>query len=766
MSLEGRRFAVHGVVQGVGFRPWIYRLAHEEGIGGRILNNSSGVMIEAFGSAARLESFQQRLQSTSPPAAKISTIEWESIPAEQTKVFRIESSAKSAERKVSIPPDLASCDRCIEEVFDPDDRRYRYPFTNCTDCGPRFTIVRDMPYDRSATTMAAFRMCPDCQREYDDPTNRRFHAQPNACPVCGPRVRLLNSNGLPVPATDPIQRAALALNEDAIVAVKGLGGFHLACDANSDVAVAKLRVRKRRPAKPFAVMVRTIEEADRVAELSPEEVQLLSSVERPIVLVRRRPEADIADGVAPCNPLIGLILAYTPLHHLLLADAGTPLVMTSGNLSEEPLAFRNEEALMRLHGIADLFLMHDREIETRCDDSVARVIAEAPVVLRRSRGYVPRAVPLSRPVAEPVLACGAELKNTFCIAVEDRAYLGPHIGDLENLASSDAMREAIERMQRFLGVQPSVIAHDLHPGYESTRYAKERPEANKFGVQHHHAHIASAMAEHGLDGPVLGLAFDGTGDGGDGSAWGGEFLLADLVRFDRLATFRPIALAGADAAIREPWRLALAVLDDAFDGHPPLNRLALFESISRSHIETVRRMIAGDFQTPMAHGVGRYFDALGALGLNLSRSLYEGHVAVQWNFVADPEETASYPFAVDYQITPHQIDLRPLVRAAIDDFLAGMPAGRISARFHNSLVAASAVVVQEIARETGHLPVVLSGGSFQNPILVRGLLSRLQGDFEVITHAVAPPGDGGIALGQAVVANARFSLAKGDTPCV
>lgn len=773
MSLEGRRIAVRGVVQGVGFRPWIYRLAQEQGIGGRILNDSSGVLIEAFGPSGSLDIFQDRLSSSPPPAAAISTIEWEPIPPEPSSGFQIVPSAIGDERRVSIPPDLATCERCVDEIFDPENRRFRYAFTNCTDCGPRFTIVRDVPYDRPATTMAPFHMCPDCQREYEDPLDRRFHAQPNACPTCGPHLWLLASDGSPIDCEDPIRTAASALEAGMIVAVKGLGGFHLACDASSERTVAVLRERKRREAKPLAVMVRTLQQAEQIAQLSASERELLRGVERPIVLVRRRANAAIAEAVAPGSPLLGLMLAYTPLHQLLLADAGRPLVMTSGNVSEEPIAYRNAEALLRLHDIAELFLMHDREIETRCDDSVARVVADAPLVLRRSRGYVPRALTLSSPVARPILAVGAQLKNTFCIAIEDRAYLGPHIGDLENLAADEAMREAIDRMEHFLDVQPEIVAHDLHPGYQSTAYASSRPEPLKFGVQHHHAHVASALAEHGLDGPVIGLAFDGTGDGGDGTAWGGEFLVADPLDFERLGTLRPMPLAGADTAIRQPWRIALALLDDAFDGKPPLDGLRLFDEIPPAHLQTVRRMITSGLRCPMAHGVGRYFDGLGALGLVMPHSRFEGEVAMAWNLAADPDETGSYPFAIDYQRVPYQIDLRPLMRAAAADLIAGRDAALVSARFHNSLIAASAILVHEISGRVGRLPVVLTGGSFQNAILTEGLAERLRHDFDVLVHSRVPPGDGGIALGQAVVANARVlgslpkeARRKGAMPCV
>jgi hydrogenase maturation protein HypF len=448
------------------------------------------------------------------------------------------------------------------------------------------------------------------------------------------------------------------------------------------------------------------------------------------------------------------MLPYTPLHHLLLAEIGRPLVMTSGNLSEEPMAAGDAEAWERLGGIADLFLVHDRAIANRCDDSVARVIAGRPVVLRRSRGYVPRPVTLRRPVARPVLACGAHLKNTFCLAAGEQAWLGPHVGDLDNLEACRAFEEQVERLQRFLGIRPEVIAHDLHPDYFSTSYATRRAEPTKVAVQHHHAHVVSALAEHGLDGPVFGLAWDGTGYGTDGTAWGGELLLARVDGFQRLATLRPLPLAGSDEAIRQVWRIALAALDDAFYGRPPLERLALFQAVSRRDLDVVRQMIAKGFRAPMAHGAGRWFDALGALGLGRARATYEGQVALEWNLAADPRETASYPFELAVVGGLLEVDLRPLVRAAVEDLLRGARPGIVSARFHNALVDAGAALIRRAAGEHGRLPVVLTGGCFQNARLAEGVRSRLGGEFDVRLHGAVPPGDGGIALGQAVVADA------------
>ena len=749
----GRRIEISGTVQGVGLRPWIYRLAHDLGLSGSVRNHPAGVTVEAFGSSSTLDRFVELIGSTAPPAASIRKLDSRSIPPTGANDFFIAESVRGGDPRVSIPPDLATCAACVAEIFETGNRRYRYPFTNCTDCGPRFTIAQAVPYDRPATTMARFTLCGDCQREYDDPGDRRFHAQPNACPVCGPRLRAVGPDGIEL-TLDPIHAAAAALRAGRIVAIKGLGGFHLACDARSSRAVNELRRRKRRIEKPFAVMVRDLAAASSLARLDEAEQRLLTSVQRPIVLVARREGADLAAEIAPRLKLLGLMLPYSPLHHLITAEVGGPLVMTSGNLSDEPIAFRDDDALARLGGIADLFLVHDREIETRCDDSIARVIASAPVVLRRSRGYVPRTIALARPVARPVLACGAHLKNTFCIASGDSATLGPHLGDLDGIETFRSLAESVLRMERFLRVRPEVIAHDLHPGYLSTVYARERPETTKIPVQHHHAHVASAMAEHGLDGPVIGVAFDGTGLGDDGALWGGEFLVATYAGYQRVATLRPIALAGGEAAIREVWRLALALVDDAFDGAAPIDELALFRGQPRSHIALVRKMIAGGLNAPLSHGVGRLFDAVGALALERALSRHEGQVALEWNLAAEARLHPPLGFAIDRSRAPWQLDLREMVRGLVGEILAGVPAAALSAIFHDTLAKATAEVVRQIARQHGALPVVLSGGCFQNARLAEGVLRELSGSCTVHLHREVPPGDGGLALGQALVANA------------
>ncbi|HVB80282.1 MAG TPA: carbamoyltransferase HypF [Candidatus Binataceae bacterium] len=757
----GLKIGITGISQGIGFRPFVYRLAREEGLTGSVRNDGAGVTIEVFGSRAGLDRFVSRLTTEAPEPAQLKAVRASLLEFEQRSEFEIAPSQQGRERRVSIPADLAVCPACVAEIFDRDDRRFGYAFTNCTNCGPRFTIARDVPYDRGVTTMAPFEMCAECLREYEDPGNRRFHAEPNACPECGPRLRLLEATGAESPSNDALQDAARAMCEGSIVALKGIGGFHLACDATSSSAVARLRLRKHRDEKPFAVMVRELEDAERLAALCPAERALLCSPERPIVLAHRHPDANLAAEVAPESLLVGIMLAYTPLHHLLLAAAQRPLVMTSGNRSDEAIAYRDEEALLRLAGIADAFLIHDREIVTRCDDSVARIIAGAPTVLRRSRGYVPRPLPVDPPFERPVLAVGAQLKNSFCLGIGDAAWFGPHLGDLDGLEIYEAFEESIARLETFVGARPEIIAHDLHPDYLSTRYARERRECAAVAVQHHHAHVASAMAEHGLAGPVLGLAFDGSGLGSDGAMWGGELLCADFAGFERVATLRPIALAGGDRAVREVWRLALALIDDAFGGSfDGWERIELFSRLDGGAVTVVRRMMASGLNTASAHGVGRYFDAIGALVLARQRATYEGQIALMLNNLADPGETGEYEFCLDRAERPWRLDLRPMVRRIVREVMAGADPRRIAARFHNTLVAGAATMVRAALAERGALPVVLSGGCFQNPRLAEGVAAALHDATSVHLHRSVPSGDGGIALGQAMVARI---LASGVT---
>ncbi len=758
MAQHGRHIEVCGVVQGVGFRPWVFQLAMRDHVSGRVWNHSTGVAIDAFGDDQALERFTSDLRSDAPPAAVVRDVSWRMIPFSEAAGFTIAQSAESVTRRITIPPDLATCDECLADISDPDNRRYRYPFTNCTNCGPRYSIVRDVPYDRATTTMARFVMCADCQGEYDDPLDRRFHAQPNACPKCGPKLTALTPEGR-VSVEEPIGFAARAINAQLIVAVKGLGGFHLACDATSSPAVERLRERKQREAKPLAVMVRDVDEARRIASLTDDDLQLLTAVERPIVLVTQNQHSGIAPEVTGENPLIGLFLPYTPLHHILLAECARPLVMTSGNVADEPMVYRNEDAVAQLTGIADVFLVHDRDIESRVDDSVVRVIDSKPMVMRRARGYVPRGIEMRREFAEPLLACGAQLKNAFCIVDGNVAFLGPHIGDLETVATLHSFEFAIEKMKRFIGVEPRVVAHDMHGDYFSTQYALALPDVQTIAVQHHHAHVASAMAEHGLDGTVVGVAYDGTGYGTDGTSWGGEILIAGYETFRRFATFRGIPLAGGDQAIRQVWRIALALLDDAFDGTPPLDAIPLFHSIPRQAIESVRRMISHHVNTPLARGAGRYFDALGAIGLSMAHARYEGEVAFQWNVAADPDEHGRYEVVIHEAAEPYEVDFRPLVRAAVEDLLTGRSAAVISARFHNTLADVTADVARTAAIAAGDVPIVLTGGCFQNARLAESVIGALRGTNRVFMNRSIPPGDGGLALGQALIADA---IARSD----
>jgi len=722
------------------------------GVSGRVRNDSAGVTIEAFGDSDSLSRFVEALHFP-PPAARILTVDLTDIAAEDAADFEIVQSDTGLERHVSIPPDLATCPDCVNEIFDPANRRYRYPFTNCTNCGPRFTISTNIPYDRAMTTMAPFEMCDACRHEYRDVGDRRFHAQPNACPICGPRLTLHAADGARIHADDVLAVAARALGEGLIVAIKGIGGFHLACDATLESAVQRLRHLKHRDEKPLAVMVRDVAGAAALGTVGDEERRLLTSVERPIVLVAKRDGSPVAKGVAPRNRMIGLFLPYSPLHHLLLADTGVPLVMTSANLSDEPIAYRNDEAIRRLGNIADLFLLHDRDIQTRADDSVVAVIGGRGTVLRRSRGYVPRAIPVARSFSRPVLACGAVLKNSFCLGAGTSAWLGPHIGDLENLETFDSYTSAITLMEQFLQVRPEVIACDLHPDYLSTAYAKQRPEPLKIAVQHHHAHVVSAMAEHGVEGPAIGIAYDGTGYGTDGTMWGGEVLVATTTGFRRAATFRPLRLIGGDRAIQEPWRVALAMVMDAFGASLPREVRAMFAFVPDREFSMVGKLLCDGAPAPLARGVGRYFDAFGALLLGRSRASFEGQIALEWNQVADRHVARSYRFEVAAGSECDEVDLRPAVRDAVADFAAGEPVAAIAAAFHDTLAEATADVVRRTVRRVGAMPIVASGGCFQNARLAESVRAALA-PHDVLLQEAVPPGDGGIALGQAVIAGA------------
>jgi hydrogenase maturation protein HypF len=755
------RARVDGTVQGVGFRPYVYRLANELGLEGFVLNDERGVLVEVQGDEPAVRRFLVRLPAEAPPLARVENVRAAPIaPTSPGRGFEIAGSARAGGADVPVTPDATTCQDCLEELFDASDRRYRYPFINCTNCGPRFTIVRGIPYDRPRTTMAAFRMCPRCQAEYEDPLDRRFHAQPNACPECGPSLTLVDAGGaVQARRDDALREAATALAGGAIVAVKGLGGYHLACAAADEDAVRTLRARKHREEKPLALMVRDLDGASELIELTERELPMLTGPQRPIVIAPRRDGAPVAASVAPRSRELGVMLAYTPLHHLLLADVGEPLVMTSGNVSDEPIAYRDDDARERLAGIADLLLVHDRPIETRTDDSVVRCTRHrpAPLMVRRSRGYVPAAIELPVPARRPVLACGAELKSTFCLARGRRAWLSHHIGDLETWEVLRSFAEGIEHFERLFEIAPEVIAHDLHPDYMSTRFALQRADVELVSVQHHHAHLAACLAEHGVLGRAAGALYDGTGYGTDGTIWGGELLAGDMREFVRAGHLWPVRLPGGAQAVREPWRMACAWLVAAagVDVDPPP---AIASLVAPERWRAVARMAASGIASPVTTSAGRLFDAIAAVcGIRATVS-YEGQAAVELEGACDPAERGAYPLPVCTGAEkPLVLDARPTVLSAVRDACAGESAGVISARFHDALARATASALLLLADRQGVEVVVLSGGTFQNRVLLERVTATLRrSGLRVLTPALLPPGDGGISYGQAAIAAARM----------
>ncbi|HVN06863.1 MAG TPA: carbamoyltransferase HypF [Bryobacteraceae bacterium] len=735
--LARRQIRIRGVVQGVGFRPFVHNLAQEMGLAGFVLNSSAGVTVEVEGAPGELDRFAARVQAEAPPLARIAEMLVAQIDPLGERGFAIRESQAEEGEFVLVSPDVATCPDCYRDFTDPANRRYGYAFTNCTNCGPRYTIIRDIPYDRPNTTMAGFRMCAACQAEYDDPANRRFHAQPNACPECGPRL------------SAPTGEAQQRLRAGEILAIRGLGGFHLACDPRNDAAVRRLRERKRRSDKPFALMARDLAVVEAFCAVSEDDRRALESPRRPIVILPRRRDADISAAVAPGNNTIGVMLPYTPLHHLLFAGAPyDALVMTSGNLSEEPIVTANEEALERLRPVADWFLLHDRDIYMRADDSVVRTFEGRERVLRRSRGFVPQAIDLGMEVPE-VLACGAELKNTFCLSKGRYAVLSQHIGDMENYETLVFFEETLADLRKLFRVEPRAVAYDLHPGYLSTQYALRAPDLEKIGVQHHHAHIASCMAENGLRGKVIGVALDGTGYGTDGRIWGGEFLIADYAGFARRAHLRYVPLAGGDAAIRQTWRPALAYLADTFGPDAEFFDLAPWRDVPEVQRKAVRSMIAHRVNTVDTSSCGRLFDAVASI-IGLRQQInYEGQAAIELETIVAADVADAYPFAIENDV----VDYRPAIERIVADVRAGVPAPVIAARFHNAVADAVVEVCRRLRAEESLDRVCLSGGTFQNmKLLARTLAGLRKASFETYIHAQAPSNDGGIALGQAVIA--------------
>ena len=848
-----RQLRISGIVQGVGFRPFVHELAGRLSLSGTVSNDETGVCIEVEGEPDALASFAAALSAEAPALAQIDQIAVREVPALGTVGFTIEPSRSDGARRALISPDTATCDACLSELFDPGDRRFRYPFVNCTRCGPRFTIIRDVPYDRPFTTMAGFAMCAPCKAEYEDPADRRFHAQPTCCPACGPTLRLITSDGTEL-SGDPIQTAARLLRAGQILAVKGLGGYHLAADATATAATATLRSRKHRADKPLALLVQDLASARLLCEVDDQAATLLTGPESPVVLLPRIPQAEgIAPAVAPGNRELGLMLPYTPLHHLLAREVGRPTVLTSGNVSDEPISYEDEEALDRLAPIADAFLLHNRPIHMRTDDSVVRLVAGRPLPIRRSRGHVPRPLPLiarkpkppaHAPQAEPkharstaerladgpmsalavgdaisaaasepaapnqsdvamqagaggerpvqadvvgwaqdaeslrrggaksallgedgrrvralgaalcgeralcsVLAVGAELKSTFCLVRGEQAFVSHHIGDLENYETLCSFVSGIEHFKRLFDVVPEVVAHDLHPEYLSTKYALDIPDVALVGVQHHHAHIASCLADNREYGPVVGVAFDGLGYGVDGTLWGGEFLVADLGGFVRAGHLTPVPLPGGATAIREPWRMAAAYLSDL----PDADDLAVHRR-NAARWEHVTTMARKGVNAPFTSSAGRLFDAVAALLGVRDTITYEGQAAIELEQRADPAVRDGYRARI-HTGNPFRVEAGDLVQAAKDDLKAGVPLPVIAARFHNAVATTIVEGCATVREMTGLDTVALSGGVFQNRLLLERTVPALEDEaFRVLTHQHVPPNDGGISLGQAAIA--------------
>jgi hydrogenase maturation protein HypF len=772
-----RQIDVSGIVQGVGFRPYVYRLATGRHLRGTIRNTSAGVTIEIQGPAETVQDFVEHLPAEAPPLARITGFTVNEVPCVAVPIggdldFRIVHSQAGEEVRTLISPDVAICPDCLREMFDSHDRRYRYPFINCTNCGPRFTIIRDIPYDRPSTSMAMFPMCPACLAEYENPLDRRFHAQPNACWECGPRVELWDKSGRRVECRDPIGEAVSGLHAGLVVAVKGLGGFHLAVDATNAAAVALLRQRKRRVEKPFAVMVPDLQAAQEICEFDGAARTVLQSMQRPIVLLPKvllpkKTPSMLSDEVAPFNRYLGIFLPYTPLHYLLLAEGGfKALVMTSGNLSEEPIAIDNREAVNRLNGLADYFLVHNRDILLRCDDSVVRVAGGVTRQLRRSRGFVP--VPVFLKDDQPaMLAVGGELKNTVCLTKGKHAFLSQHVGDLENVESYSFFHEAVEHLERILEIQPEIIAYDLHPDYFSTQWALQQSGAKLVGVQHHHAHIASCMAENHLEGRVIGFALDGTGYGADGHIWGGEVLIAGFEDFERAAHFEYVPLPGGTAAIREPWRMAVSYLTHHF-GREFLALefmnldIPFVRQLNPRKVDFLLRMMEQDVNSPLTSSCGRLFDAVAALVGIRQEVNYEAQAAIELEMamaseMASSEEGPAYPMRLVPEGDNWIISTRPLFEALLDDLGRNLPVAAISRRFHNGLVEGFVELATLLRKKTAHNRVCLSGGTFHNVYLSERLEARLsEVGFEVFTQKEVPSGDGGLSLGQALVAAATL----------
>jgi hydrogenase maturation protein HypF len=752
---------VRGIVQGVGFRPFVFSLARRRALRGQVLNNATGVLIDIEGECATIEQFIKELETDAPTLSLIESVErTDNLDPAHYQDFRIIESAQGGEQFTPISADIATCADCLRELFNQRDRRYRYPFINCTNCGPRFTIIEDIPYDRERTTMRDFKMCAACRAEYENPLDRRFHAEPTACPRCGPQLSLRDAQGQEVSienGEDITARLRLLLSAGKIIVIKGIGGFHLACDALKAEAVERLRQRKYREDKPFALMANSVAVVREYCFVSEAEEALLMSERRPVVLLAKRKDARLPEAIAPRLNTLGFMLPYAPLHHLILETLDRPLVMTSGNLSDEPICYEDDDAIRRLNRIADYFLFHDRRIHIRTDDSVTRVHEGREMTLRRSRGYAPAPVKTSFKFERQILACGAELKNTFCLARGPYAFISHHIGDLENLETLRSFRQGIEHYQRLFHLQPEVIAYDLHPEYLSTKYALALDEhQTKIGVQHHHAHIASCMADNMIDGEVIGVAMDGLGFGTDGRMWGGEFFVADFLDAERIAHLEYIPMPGGAKAIREPWRMAAVYLHRALGDEFLDLEIPFAQKLDRRAWTTLRSMVLTETNSPQTSSMGRLFDALSSL-LGLRNAVnYEGQAAIELETIAERECSEWYEFKME--AGGSIIRAEALIRRAVEDLLEGLSTHQVSAKFHLAVAHLIATLARNIRDQRRLNRVVLSGGVFQNMFLLENVRRLLKADgFEVLTHSRVPTNDGGISLGQAAIANAHLA---------
>jgi hydrogenase maturation protein HypF len=760
-SQERVRFRVKGIVQGVGFRPFVYRLATSLDLAGNVSNDSEGVTIEAEGPSSTIAQFHRQLLEELPAIARITDCILEPIQALRESNFTILASRPSRNANTLISPDIATCDDCLQELFDTRDRRHLYPFINCTSCGPRYTIVERIPYDRPYTSMKAFPMCPDCQREYDSPVDRRFHAQPNACPVCGPQVTLWNIDGQMSPG-DPIDEAIRLLRQGRILAIRGVGGFHLAVEPRNESTLAELRRRKGRAEKPFALMARNLETIKKYCCVSKEEETALCDRVRPIVLVKKKPANPLPDNVAPGQHSLGFMLPYTPLHYLLLAGELDLLVMTSGNYSEEPIAIGNAEARDRLGGLADYFLVHNREIIQRCDDSIVRIMAGKKRILRRSRGFVPEPIYLKAPTTQKILAVGGELKNTIALSREEAVFLSQHIGDLDNPCAYRFFQECIRHLEAILEIKPELIVHDLHPEYLSTKWAVGQTDLPTIAVQHHHAHLAAVLAENGVEEPCIGIILDGTGFGTDRTIWGGEVLVGDAAQFERVAWLEPVPMPGSQAAIKQPWRMGLSFLRHTFGDDYLSPGLPIFQNISPRDLETITRAMDRAINAPLTSSCGRLFDGVAAiLGIRAEVN-FEAQAAMELEAIsADPAEAQPYAQLLDRVEQLGGIPIAPLIRALVKDLHNGVALADISARFHVTLAELFIARARLARQKYGLKHAALSGGVYQNLLFFEYLSRRLNEEqFIVLTHTQVPTNDGGLALGQIAVADALIKAGK------